>query len=1138
MKKLLLLFLITFGCLPAARATVYYVDAARADNSGNGLSWAQAKRDVQAAINLAATNGDEVRIKAGTYLPTMDLNGNASGPFRDRAFYIKSADIKLYGGYSASDTLAVRNPVLNTTILSGDFDNTPRDAFHILFTIKRTTACVIDGFSFQWGRADSLGSFTVTSDAVTVNRNSGGGIYNLGSSPTISNCIFSNDTARNFGGGMYNNNNGSRRSAPVIINCTFTSNRSGIHGAGMFNNNSDPVVSGSTFSFNKNSTAGGGVGAGIYNSNSSLNVTNTVFDHNIADAGSCLYNTAANVSVSGCTFSNDSAVVGGAIQSSGSTLTVTNSTFLNNKAPNIGGSIECDFSSAVINNSTFTNCTSRDGGAVFANSYMTITLNNCTFTGNQADRGGAVVGYYNSNVIANNCTFNNNSANDGGALASLGRGTLTGCAFNSNAAANNGGGTYNTGDEDGYLSMVNCTFNTNTAIKDGGGIYITTNNTMRSYTPPAITGCTFSNNSAVRGGGLYCNNSNVPYSMSSCQLKNNTADTGGGMFIIGRGSYIKACIFRNNTATLAGGLYDASFDASVSNSAFYGNTATGNAGGLYAASLNRAVSSCLFADNTAGGTGGGVYNDATIPGYILNENNHLFTNCTFFRNKATGSGSVGGGFYSSGVSDGNITNSILYRNTTPANPGDANREDIYAQPGNNLSASYNVVGDYNNGAANNYTNGGNIVTTYPQFADTTRIAGIDSLLITADDGLRIGCSSPAKDAGDPIATTPATDILNNTRAGIPDLGAYEATGGTTASNTIPMNYTTVSLTQTAAILRYTDCTNELLKIDATSPRTLSGSVVVKTYIEGSTMFFGSSNAYVGRHYDITPAVNATTATAIVTLYFTQAEFDDYNDNVSGLPFLPSGPGDVSGINNVRISQHHGTSTTGLPGTYSGPGSTLINPTAVTWNNAAGRWEITFPVTGFSGFFLHTGGGIPLPVTLLSFTGRKLKEHVNELSWQTVTETAGSYFTLERSNNGTEFTPIGNAIAGKGNNASYTFYDEAPPASATYYRLRIESGDGGERYSRMVKLINEVSANAVILFPNPASGSVQIQWSAPPAGDWDIMVVNSVGSIVYQQKFDRAEQTPLLRLGDVTAGIYMVRAHCNGAVYNTRLVMIR
>jgi hypothetical protein len=70
--------------------------------------------------------------------------------------------------------------------------------------------------------------------------------------------------------------------------------------------------------------------------------------------------------------------------------------------------------------------------------------------------------------------------------------------------------------------------------------------------------------------------------------------------------------------------------------------------------------------------------------------------------------------------------------------------------------------------------------------------------------------------------------------------------------------------------------------------------------------------------------------------------------------LPTGPADVDGIGRILIDKYPGISSnaTGVPATYTGTKQT-INPNDVNivWNATQSRWEVSFDVTGFSGFFM-------------------------------------------------------------------------------------------------------------------------------------------------------------------------------------------
>ncbi len=91
----------------------------------------------------------------------------------------------------------------------------------------------------------SEGSDTVLSGFVVTGGQSseGGGMYNLSSSPTVTNCTFSCNTA-NVGGGMLNLNG----SSPTVTDCTFSGNIADFDGGGIYNSNfSSPTVTDCSF---------------------------------------------------------------------------------------------------------------------------------------------------------------------------------------------------------------------------------------------------------------------------------------------------------------------------------------------------------------------------------------------------------------------------------------------------------------------------------------------------------------------------------------------------------------------------------------------------------------------------------------------------------------------------------------------------------------------------------------------------------------------------------------------------------------------------------------------------------------------------------------------------------------------------
>ena len=172
---------------------------------------------IQDAIN-AAVNGDEICVAPGTYNETIDFLGKAIAVYGSEGPQVTTID-----GTGLND-IVVR-------CVSGEGLDT-----------------ILEGFTITGG-----GGFGF----------SGGGMYNLNSSPTISDCIFHQNSGSD-GVGMLNVN-----SNPWIEDCTFSENSVifgiALHGAGMYNGNaSNPTVIaclfiGNVVSGGSNANRGGGM---------------------------------------------------------------------------------------------------------------------------------------------------------------------------------------------------------------------------------------------------------------------------------------------------------------------------------------------------------------------------------------------------------------------------------------------------------------------------------------------------------------------------------------------------------------------------------------------------------------------------------------------------------------------------------------------------------------------------------------------------------------------------------------------------------------------------------------------------------------------------------------------------------------
>ena len=321
---------------------IIYVDHQAAGNN-DGSSWDNAYVDLQSALSIAE-QGDEIWVARGTYYPVN------SGTDRNSRFVVPDG-VSVYGGFSGFENERnERDWRLFITELSGDINQSGSlfgNSYTVVDVSNTGPSTILDGFVITGGNSEVLAI-----QGYPMN-NTGGGIYNDGGSPVISNCIISGNSA-NQGAGMANLYGAS----PTLFNVTFRDNFVVIPGGGggMLNaENSNPLLNFCQFERNESKTAGGAM----------LNIY-------------------------------------------GSSPEIRSSRFISNKALNGGAIFSFDSSKVIIVNSEFRgNESEGNGSAIAATFKSTFVIENCLFSGNKAIRGGAyysegdTMWLHNSTIVGN-----------------------------------------------------------------------------------------------------------------------------------------------------------------------------------------------------------------------------------------------------------------------------------------------------------------------------------------------------------------------------------------------------------------------------------------------------------------------------------------------------------------------------------------------------------------------------------------------------------------------------------------------------------------------------------------------------------------------------------------------------------------
>jgi hypothetical protein len=334
MKKafvLCLLVLVALGLALPAQCTVFYVKPTGSDEN-DGLSWATAKRTVQAALSLAS-RGDQVWVAAGQYYERVSLPDG----------------VELYGGFRGTETSPSQRPSFPRWSDPDPYEtalNGQEQGPVIVTGFDSSVPGRIDGFTIAVGTCGiyCYSSIVITNNIIvaTSGGTQGGGIRCHSCSPTITNNIISSNIAQS-GAGIW-----CYYASPIISNNIIAGNWATSDGGAITCLYSSPIIRNNTIVRNHAPSYGG-----IECIHSSPYIVNNIITENTAEEEKS-----------------------GGIGCFSSSPVIANNTIVNNTGPQ-GGGIGCFyFSSPTIYN----NIIAFNSSGIYCGNDCSPTLkNNCLF---------------------------------------------------------------------------------------------------------------------------------------------------------------------------------------------------------------------------------------------------------------------------------------------------------------------------------------------------------------------------------------------------------------------------------------------------------------------------------------------------------------------------------------------------------------------------------------------------------------------------------------------------------------------------------------------------------------------------------------------------------------------------------------
>lgn len=636
-------------------------------------------------------------------------------------------------------------------------------------------------------------------------------------------------------------------------------------------------------------------------------------------------------------------------------------------------------------------------------------------------------------------------------------------------------------DAGGKIFIRDCRFTDNYASMHGAAIYC-------SQSSPVIVNCEFSSNRSWGKGGAIMNDLNSNAFIVDCEFSANRAG-GGGAVYNGQGSNVRITGSRftgNTTNNFPGGgaIGNENCSAMITNCFIGGNTAANSYGGGGIINWDNVVlkiTNTVLVGNTANWNDGGA---------IASFGNSFSAviNCTFFRNSGGMDEAI-----SNNMSQLDIKNSILAGSSTG----------IVNWPGGTASVNYCLLNGWTGGGAGNLP-----ANTDPKFVEP----GYSSATLLTGNYRLLPCS-PAINSGtaDTTGLNLPSDEFEKGRPRIQlgqiDMGAYEANSNANDESAL---IASAAVTTSAYQLKDSttwyaaDCGTLIAAVTGTGANPVVGNTTVSVNMDAALL-----PAYVSRSYEIEPDQHASSVSGTVTLYFTAAEFSEYNTANAASNKLPLPDKDDPAMNdalaNIRIRK------------VSNGVETVIVPHTMLWNALHERWEISFDVTNFSKFYLFTEDNTSLPLTLISFTARR-ENCSAKLAFTTAEETGVSHFIVEHSSDGTAWQAVAQ-VAAKNTTGENRYNTELPiNAAMNFYRLKMLDRDGAVTYSKVVRLAAspDCSRQFLRLFPNPALDVLYIEKVTP--GD-KYTIYDNTGRIVMQGVISKTIQDINVRV--LVMGMYTI-----------------
>jgi hypothetical protein len=304
-----------------------------------------------------------------------------------------------------------------------------------------------------------------------------------------------------------------------------------------------------------------------------------------------------------------------------------------------------------------------------------------------------------------------------------------------------------------------------------------------------------------------------------------------------------------------------------------------------------------------------------------------------------------------------------------------------------------------------------------------------------------------------------------------------------------------------------------------------GEVTSAFYLHSGATRIAGGRKYLNRNITITPTNQPLPGQPVmIRLYISKAEFDALDAD---------GGSAVNQLEDLRILKNQDAC-----------GGTILSSTTVLtpdhWDaHGADAYVLQYnDLTGFSSFYFGANS-VLLPLHLLTFKAALQANSTALLQWEAEPDPNTSFFIVERSADGRNYTSIGKVPVASEGEKAYSFTDNRVneiTGSTIYYRLKITGQDGTVAYSNVIVVSLSSVAGDILVAPNPAVNETRLTIAARVSGTAQWKLYDNAGRVVMQGTESLVKGTNIITisLARIPAGVYYLQVSGKGVEGRVKL----